>query len=551
MDSPPSQRAFRYARQVEAGEIPVCRFVTLACARFLRDLEREDWIYRYDEALADHAARWIEMLPHTKGRWAAKQEPIVLQGWQCFLVCNLFGWIHRETGLRRFREAYVEVPRKSGKSLLAAAIGAYMFAADGDFGAEVFSGATTEQQAWEVFRPARQFAERLPLLRETYGIEVHAKSLSIPANGSRFAPVIGKPGDGASPSCALIDEFHEHQTADLYSTMRTGMGAREQPLLFVITTAGVDFGGPCYERRSDAIRVLEGTVEDDTLFVVIYTIDDDDQWDSEESVRKANPNFGISVSAEFLLQEMARARRSASAQNAFKTKHLNVWVGARTAWLNMLALQRCKRPDLARSAFAGVECVIGLDLASKVDVASMAILFRDGEGYAGFWRHYLPEETVLRSSQDRYRAWADVGLLVTTPGEVIDFDFIEQDLREIAAEHVVREVAFDPYQATQFCAHMEAEGFEMVEVRPTVLSFSEPMKALEALILSKKFTYDGDPVATWMFGNVVAKADAKDNIYPRKDRDELKIDGVVALLMALNRMMAAGPAEHSGELLVV
>lgn len=480
----------------------------------------------------------MQLLPHTKGQWASRGERMIFADWQCFAVCNLFGWVNRETGRRRFRKAYVEVPRKNGKSALAAAIGLYMFAADGEYGSEVYSGATTEKQAWEIFRPARHIAQRFEALRDRYDIEVNAKTLAILTNGSRFEPVIGKPGDGASPSCALVDEFHEHTTSDLVDTMETGMGAREQPLLLIVTTAGTNFGGPCYEFRADLIKLLERQTEDETIFGLIYSIDDGDRWDSTEALKKANPNYGVSVSEEFLQAGMAAARRSATKQNAFKTKHLNLWVGAKVAWMNMLAFQRCKREGLRMDQFKGADCVIGLDLASKIDIAAVEILFRTGSKYTRFGRYYLPEDTVDESLNIQYRPWVEAGLITVTPGPVIDFDFIEQDLREIAVNHRVVEIAYDPYQATQFAGHLAAEGFAMVECRPTVLTFSEPMKLLEAAVTAGNFEYDGDPVYTWMMGNVVAKLDAKDNIYPNKDRPENKIDGVVATLMAMNRMVA-------------
>lgn len=535
-----SEIAIKWARDVVDGKDDRCHFVKLACQRFLDDLKRaeEGWDYWYDAEEADRRCKWLELLPHVKGKWAARGDLLELAPWQAFIVCNIFGWRSVATGFRRFREAYNELPRKNGKSLLAAAIGINMFAADDEYGAEIYSGATTEKQAWEVFRPAKQMCERRPELREYFDIEVNAKSLVILSQGNRFEPVIGNPGDGASPSCAIVDEYHEHKTSDQVDTMQTGMGARDQPLLLVITTAGTDFGGPCREKRADLIRILERTVEDETIFGIIFTIDEGEPWDTEEALRKANPNFDISVNRDFLLAELNKARRSASKQNAFKTKHLNLWVGAKTSWMNMLALQRCKKSGLDLRDFAGQRAWLGIDLASRVDVASVAIAIPQGNKLNAFFRHYVPEDAVYEEVRnDRYKGWAESEQLITTPGDVIDFDVIEEDLKELASELEIVEVGYDPFQATQFSTHMMDEGFEMVEVRPTVLNFSEPMKELEAIILQKRMAYD-DPVFTWMMGNVVAKLDKKDNIYPDKERPENKIDGVVALIMAINRWMA-------------
>jgi phage terminase large subunit-like protein len=508
--------------------------VRLACKRFVADLERDDL-----EAHED-GGRWcyfLECLPHVKGRWASRGERFVLSDWQVFATVNLYGWKRKSTGRRRFREGYIEVPRKNGKSFWVAGLGVAHMCIDGEHGAEVYCGATTEAQAWEVFRPAKLICERSPELVQRWGIEVNAKTIVAPRTGSRFAPVIGNPGDGASPSAAIADEFHEHKTSDQVDTFTTGMGAREQPMMLHITTAGSDMGGPCYAKRADVIDILKGTVEDDNVFGIIYGLDEGDAWDTVEAVKKANPNYGISVDAEFLAGQLAQARRSALKQNSYRTKHLNEWVGARTAWLNMLAYQACRKRDLSLDDFKGSPCFAALDLASKTDVACLALLFQRDDRYAVFLRHYLPEDVVLESGNTRYKEWHRSGWLTTTPGNIIDYSVIEDDLREVKSAHEVVEVPYDPFQATQFATRMTEEGFPMVEFGATVKNFSEPMKQLEALILTKRIDFEMDPVLMWMFGNVVSHLDAKDNVFPRKERPEAKIDGVVAIIMALARAM--------------
>ena len=543
-------KGIEWGNAIIAGELPACRYVRLAVERFARDLERDDWEYEFDP---DRAEDWLEFLAelrHVKGaRFAGKQfEPA---GWQCFIVLNLYGWVNKQTGFRRFREAYIEVPRKNGKSFFAGGLALGHLCIDNEPGAEVYTGATSEKQAWEVFRPARQICLRgdMANLVNHYGIEVNAKSLTIPMLGSRFEPLIGKPGDGASPSFAVVDEFHEHKTDDLVDTMQTGMGARDQALLMKITTAGTDFGGPCRESRGDAIKILENSVQDETIFASIFTIDEDDEWDTEQALEKANPNFGVSVNREFLLDQLHKARRSSTKQNAFKTKHLNLWVGAKTSWMNMLAFQACKRKLHFLEKFRGEQAFIGIDLASRVDVASVAILIPKGDIVHAFYRHYLPEEAVYDDPRnDRYKGWAegDNPPITVTPGNVIDFGYIEADLEELAGELEIVDVGFDPFQATQFSTRMLEKGFPMIEVRPTVLNFSEPMKELEAIILQKRFRYNC-PVLQWMMGNVVARLDKKDNIFPDKERVENKIDGVVATIMAVNRWMAVRDDEMPGD----
>ena len=383
--------------------------------------------------------------------------------------------------------------------------------------------------------------EKTPKFRKKYKIDANAKSLTILQNGSKFEPVIGNPGDGPSPSFAIADEFHEHKTSDLVDTFETGMGARENPILAHVTTAGSDMGGPCYAKRDDLKQILAGTVEDDSIFGVIYTLDEGDQWDTIEAQIKANPNYGISVDPEALKGQLAQARRSPTKQVAYKTKHLNMWVGAKKAWMNMLAFQACRKKKLKIENFKGRKCIVSFDLASKIDVACRCTLFpplEKGGKYHAFIKHYLPEDVILEGGNTRYKAWHGAGWFETTPGNVIDFDSIEDDLKELAREFQILEAPFDPYQATQFSTRMMAEGLPMIEVGQTVKNFSEPMKEVEKLILAKEIEFELDPVLMWMMGNVTAKLDKKDNIFPNKERNENKIDGVVALIMAMNRAMA-------------
>lgn len=538
-----TRRAAQYADDVIAGKVPACIYVRQACKRFISDLDRDDL------ELTDEGERWcrfLEKLPHTKGPWAGRGEKLQLSDWQVFCTINIYGWKRTATGRRRFSEAYIEVPRKNGKSLWFAGLGIGHLAIDGEYGAEVYCGATTEKQAWEVFRPAKQICERSPQLRERFGIEVNAKTLNIMSNGARFEPVIGNPGDGASPSCGIADEFHEHKTSDLVDTFVTGMGAREQPLMLYITTAGSDMGGPCYAKRDDVKNILAGSVEDDAIFGIIYTVDEDDEWDTVDAQRKANPNFDVSVGADYLAGQLSQARRSATKQVAYKTKHLNMWVGAKAAWMNMLAFQACRKKSLNLDDFHGQDCYIAFDLASKTDVACKAMLFPPHAGrgrWAAFVRHYLPEDVILEGGNTRYKGWHVDGWIDATPGNVIDFGRIEDDLIEDRSKFNILAVPFDPFQATQFSTRMLDEGFPMVEVGATVRNFSEPMKELEAMILKREIDFEFDPVLLWMMGNVVAKLDKKDNIFPDKERRESKIDGVVALIMAIRVTMGTNNQE--------
>lgn len=552
---PHVEAANKYARDVVAKKIIACKWVRLACKRHLDDLKRsqtKSWPYRFDPAKGERVCKFIELLPHTKGEWARRKELLKLEPFQCFKTVVLFGWLRKQDGTRRFRKAYIELPRKNAKSTWAAAVGLYMLAADNEHGAEVYSGATTEKQAWEVFRPAHLMAKRTADFREFYGVTVNASNIHILLNGSRFEPLIGNPGDGASPSCAIIDEYHEHATDDQVDTMETGMGAREQPLLLIITTAGDNLAGPCYAQRQDAQRVLQGVFKNEEIFALIFTVDDDlaKKWDSEKALRQANPNYDVSVKGDFLKARQRDAKNSARKQGIFKTKHLNIWVQARNAYFNVARWQECER-KIKIEDFRRQPCRAGIDLASKVDVAAFQALFKLDDcdcaaaemlrkqkfEWATFGKYWLPELTIEEPDNEHYRGWRDEpnSWLQQTDGEMIDYVAIRDDVIDFSNNFQLEELAFDPAQAMMMMAELGEEGISTVEVRPLVLNFSEPMKTVEAEIRSRLIAHDGNPLFTWMLSNTVAKEDAKDNVYPRKDRVENKIDGVVALLMAKAR----------------
>lgn len=536
--------AQRYAKEVVAGKIPAGRFVKAACKRQIEDIKRwkaKGGAYRFDTARANKVCRFIELLPHIKGPKAG--ELIVLEPWQVFILTTVFGWVKAD-GSRRFRRVYIEVPRGNGKSALSSGIGLYMLCGDGEGGAEVYSFATTRDQAKIVFGDAQNMARRTPGLRTHFGVDVNAHNINVLRTASKFEALSaeGSTLDGLNTHFACVDELHAHKTRAVYDVVETSIGKRTQSLLWVITTAGSNRAGICYEVRGFVIKVLAGVVKDESQFGIVFGLDEEDDWTTEEALIKANPNWGISVMPEVLLPLQAKAMTMPSAANNFKTKHLNEWVNADTAWMDMRAWDACKDPTLDPEQFAGEPTYVALDLASKVDIAAKVALHeRTIEGkahYFVFGQYYLPRDTVERGENSQYQGWEHMGLLTVTDGAVIDFDVIEQDLLADCSRFEVREVPYDPFQATQLSTRMAAQGVPMVEMRPTVLNFSEPMKQLEALVLQGRLHHNGDPVLAWMMSNVVAHMDAKDNIYPRKERPENKIDGVVALIMALGRALA-------------
>lgn len=529
-----------YASDVVSGRIPACKLVKAACQRHLDDLKRTD--INFDDVRADRAINFIELLPHVKGEWGGKKETIKLELWQKFVIGSIFGWLR--DGKRRFREAYVEVPRKNGKSVLAAGVGLYCLLADGEYGAEVYSGATTEKQAWEVFRPAKLMAERTPGLVDSFGLEVNASKLLRLSDFSRFEPLMGNPGDGASPSCAIVDEYHEHDSSDLYDTMRTGMGARLEPVILIITTAGSNIGGPCYEKRMYAQRILKNEIDDDRIFSVIYTLDDGDDWLDEENWYKANPNLGVSKYVDALAAEVQQAANDSHSQNSVKTKHFNLWVGAKSGWLNMEHWAKCADKSLKIEDFYGKPAYVGVDLASKLDITAIVQVFKDfvcGQPhYYAFPKFFIPESALYHSkNRTSYAAWVKEGYIQTLGEDEVTYSEVEEILLNIFKTVDIDEFPMDPFQATQLRQNLQDKGLPVVEMRNDSLRLNPPMRELEAAIASGRFHHNDNRCMNWMAGNVVAAPDNKDNLYPCKENkmSPNKIDGIVALLYAMSRAM--------------
>lgn len=494
--------------------------------------------------------QFVEALPHIKGEWARRREPLQLEDWQCFFVCVVFGWKRIADGLRRFRIAYLEVARKNAKSTLLAALALFLLTADGEAGAEVYSLATTKEQAKAVYDVSREMAKRETEFCQAFGVTVPAHSIIVEESASKMQALSSEANnlDGLNVHGAIVDELHAHRTREVWDVIETATGSRSQPLLVAITTAGTNRAGICYEQRSYTTQILNATlraheglgyrvdgsaVEDETYFGIIYTIDDEDDWTDERIWLKANPNYGVSVKIDDMRRLARKAMQLASAAPNFLTKRLNVWVNADSAWMDMRAWERAARPQMTLASCSGWECYLGMDLASKRDITAVMALFRKDGRYRLFGRYYLPEETIEDSDISQYRGWAEVGHLIATDGNVIDEDVIRKDVMDWVSDYSPQAIAFDPGHGWNFCQRLKNDGLPMVEISANVLNYSEPMKELEKLVLSGKIEHDGNPVLSWMVSNVVCHRDAKDNIYPRKQREEQKIDGVVGALLAL------------------
>lgn len=551
------ERAREYARRVIAREEAAGELEVLACERFIHDLRRQEeepgWPYIFDEASAIRPCAFIEGLRHIKGKWATARWTIELEDWQIFVVCNLFGWVRRESGLRRFTTAYWEVARKNAKSTLGAGIALYMFAADGEAGAEVYSAATTGKQAEIVFNIARGMVRKEAAFARA-GVVCHERGLFMPGDERKFEPLNaeGNSLDGLNTHCVVVDELHAHPTRKVFDVINTSRGAREQSLLLAITTAGYNRAGICFEQRNYLVKILQGHYQDDNYFGIVYTLDEDDDWMDRRNWRKANPNLGISVLEEEFEQSLTQAMGNVGAQDAFKTKRLNIWVSGEKAWMDMRLWKRCARPGIRAEDYAHLPCFLGLDLAQKIDMCAKATLAVDrwddaGPTYYLFVKYYIAQLALENSTNSQYRGWVADGWLTVTPGNITDFDVIEEDIladKRRLGDSLI-ECGYDTNNAVQLASHLIQEGVGMVEIPQNVRHLSEPLKELQALAYSGRLVHDGNPITSWMASNVYVEPDRNQNIFPRRQRPENKIDGIVAGIMSLNRALAHNGADIS------
>ena len=534
-------RAKRYAEGVVAGKIPACKFVVQACQRQIDDLASPPSGYRFDPLRAERVCRFVELCPHIKGELAKRNELIRLEDWQVFVLSTVFGWVDDRSN-RRFRRVYVEVPRGNGKSSLSSPIGLYMLAVDGEEGAEVYSAATTRDQARIVFRDAQAMARKMPDYRNRFGIEVPAQAITRLKANSTFQALSadGHTLDGLNIHLAIIDELHAHKSRDVYDVLETGLGKRPQSMLWMITTAGANKHGICYEVRDYGLKVLNGTVDDaaaESTFAIVYTIDEGDDIYSEDTLRKANPNWGVSVDPAIVMQTASKARQVATARANYITKHLNQWVDANESLFDTEWWRKCEDKSLDEMDFAQCDSVIALDLASKVDIAAKVNVYCkkiDGsDHFYVFPTFYLPRAAIEEERHPMYRGWEMQGDISATAGETIDFSVIEDEIRLEVPGRTVRAVVADPWQANYLVSNLERDGFPAEEYRQTVANMSEATKTLDALMREGRIHHPGNAVLNWMIGNVVGHYDAKENVYPRKELPANKIDGAVALIMGL------------------
>jgi phage terminase large subunit-like protein len=543
----------QYARDVIDGRVVAGRLVRLACERHLRDLDTGAARgLRFDPAEAQAAFDFWRLCPHLKGkRWAG--ETIDLESWERFIVGSVYGW-KRTDGRRRFRVAWVEVARKNGKTTLIYPAGLYGLVCDGEPGAEVYSVATKRDQARISFNLARAAVGKVPDLAEVvtrYRLEMQADD-----GLSKFEPLSADADtlDGLSPSTVLADEIHKWRGRDLWDVIETGMGARSQPLLWATTTAGDEGEEAVYgQEHNYSVQVLEGTVEDDSRFAYVATLDAGDEWTDPAVWVKANPNLGVSVQADEIAGQVAKAKASPAAANAVKRLRLNVRTQDADCWIPLQLWDAARSDRLTREAMKGFPCYSALDLASTTDFAALAHCFPVTEDfepapdptapalYAFSWRCWIP--ALGRSHREQklreiVRPWADAGWVIQTEGDAIDHGAIESAVVEDSRHFDLRGLAYDPFNAAQLATRLQAGGLDVVKFPQSMGAFAGPTQRFEELLLNGFLRHDGNPAARWMGNNVVLVANAAGHRMPGRKKSRQKIDMIVAAVMALGRAMA-------------
>lgn len=508
-----------------------------------------DGRYRFDEAAADRVCEFFERyLRHSKGEWAGK--PFLLQEWQRDLLRAAFGWKDVKTGLRRYRNVYIEVPRKNGKSTLAAGVALYMTLADGEPGAEVYSAAADQTQASIVFNEAKSMVAASPELASV--ATIYRKSIFAPHLNSGYQAIsaIADTKEGLNAHAVIFDELHVQPDDSLYTVLKKSMGARRQPMFWMLTTAGWDRESFCYQMHEHALRVQNGELADPTFLPCVFAAAADDDWRDEAAWKKANPSYGVSVKRENADEAIREAENLPRQVNQLKRYNLNIWTDQEVLWMPSEHWDACDAPlpDLA-----GQPCWVGLDLSSRKDITAVVAVFKrpapldDGTGggfvYSLVPKFFVPEEGLReREHADKvpYREWVKAGFMTATPGNIIDYSFIRAAVDQFARQYDVREVAYDPWGATQLALELQDGGLTCVEFRQGFKSMSEPMKLLEDLVLTRRIEHGGNPVLRWMVGNVEVVEDAAGNIKPTKRKKSTRrIDGVVATLEGLGRASVA------------
>lgn len=519
----------QYAIDVEAGKIPACEALKQAVKRYFSDLISP--VYEFDFVAVERFIKFSGYCPHVKGPLRGK--PIMLEPWQQFAFANIMGVKVKATGRRKYRSAFIMIPRKNAKSTKAAIL-ANWFLLKEQGQQDIYTAAVSRDQARIVFDDARQMCLLSAPFKKRLTIQQH--KVIQPKTNSILKPLAAKAAtiEGTNPSLAIIDEYHLHPDNSVYSALELGMGARPDGLLFAITTAGTSTISACKQLYDYCKLILSGEEENDSIFALIYELEDEKEIDNPAQWVKANPNLGVSVMVDSLISTIKKARGIPSEWNEMLTKRFNIWCNGTTAWMGGGAWAACK-VDFTADDLEGSECYAGMDLSSTDDITSVCYSFPNGENVRVLARHYIPE-SVLEDSGNKnrniYRAWVKDGWLITTPGNCIDYDRIRDDVFSDTDRFDIKLVGFDVWNATQLRTQLQGYGLDVEPFPQTFARYNPVGKSLEVFAARKRIEHNGDPVLAWAMGNVVMMVDANHNIKPNKLKAANKIDPAVACMMS-------------------
>lgn len=493
--------------------------------------------YFFDKKSADLVCDFFEtFIKHIKGSHPG--QTIKLEAWQRYHLREIYGWKRKSDQTRRYRTVFWFLPRKTGKSFLGSGLGLYHTSADGEAGAEVYSLATDKEQSRIVFNTAKAIVQSDDLLSEVFNVT--KDTLIVPDTFSSYRVMSGDVAGkhGYSPSALIFDELHEQKDRELWDTMDTARGARTQPITHILTTAGYDTTTICYELYQYAKNIKEKTIVDDTFYPVLYEAEAGDDWKSEETWKKANPNYGITVKSEYFFDEFNKAKNSPAFENTFKRLYLNIWTEQEVRWIQKEAWDLCKS-KFTEENLVKRDCFVGIDLSSTTDLTAMSFVFPDDKDLFVIPKFWLPEDKVGFSIKDgvKYAEWHQKGYLEKTPGAIVDYDYLKDTLINLSKKFNIRQVALDPWNGTHFATELEKLGFEVVLVRQNYSMLSDPTKQFEKLILSKQLKHNNHPILNWNVGNVSIETDKVGNIMVSKKKSKNKIDGVSATIMAVRQAL--------------
>ena len=519
---------YRYAKEVTEGKIVCGENIRLACSRFQKDLQRTDLEFRED--VVDRAIDFISTLKHFAGKSSGKN--FILEDWQQFIIANIIGfyWL---SGERRFTSSYIEVSRKNGKTALAAALCLYYLIADGEDGAEVDLAANSKEQAKIAFSFCSTFAKQLDP-KGKY-LRAYRDSILFDVNNSKLKVFAADDSklDGFNASFGLVDEYHSAKNSRVRDVIKSSMGMRQNPHLCTITTAGFDKTLPCYKLRTTAIDILNGLKEDDSMFIAIYCLNEEDEWTEEKNWVKCTPNLDVTVTQKYIREQVQSAINNPSEEVGVKTKTLNLWCDTAEVWLPESYLIKSSG-RISLEELKELPCYVGVDLAATSDLTAVSYLVIK-EGIYYFWNHYYLPESALKEKPDRelYKYWKQQGLLTVTEGNVTDYDFITNDIMKNGEIVCIQKVGYDKYNATQWAISATDLGLPLEEYSQSLGNFNKPTRELERLLLSGKCKIQNNEITRWCFKNVTLKSDHNGNVKPNKSVKAKKIDGVIAMIQAL------------------